>query len=242
MRKPDRLDFRTRVAAAPVARGQLALQPAEEGRLAAAARPVEGYLVGRRLPAPQACDKRPQQSLSSLPTREIGRTGHSTFGGKGAISSGIDPSGLLPLLGVLFAFAATRAGERQLPPEVLRDQLLLRTDRLIEADDLDAAVRAMEESFALGREHELAMASLQANPRSLRHRSIVSRRACFLCPGTFRDNPVDYQPPKGRSSASTVKPPTRRSHCWELVVGNLASANFCRAFGAKAAIKNRAVR
>ncbi len=58
---------------------------------------------------------------------------------------------LLTLLGSALAHSA------QLPPEVLLDQLLLRTERLIEADDLDAAVEAMEEAFALAAQHELEL-------------------------------------------------------------------------------------
>ena len=48
-------------------------------------------------------------------------------------------------------------GGAQLPPQVLLDQLLLRTERLLEADDLDGAVEAMEEASALAAEHELAL-------------------------------------------------------------------------------------
>ena len=47
------------------------------------------------------------------------------------------------------------AAGAQLPPEILLDQLLLRAERLVEADDLDAAVVAMDEAFALGAEHAL---------------------------------------------------------------------------------------
>ena len=48
--------------------------------------------------------------------------------------------GLSPLLFV-FGFAAAAPGRAaQLPPHVLLDQLLLRTEALVEADDLDAAV------------------------------------------------------------------------------------------------------
>ena len=58
--------------------------------------------------------------------------------------------------GLFWSAAAPGAG-LQLPPQVLLDQLLLRTERLIEADDLDAAVEAMEEAFALAAEHELEL-------------------------------------------------------------------------------------
>ena len=47
--------------------------------------------------------------------------------------------------------------QSQLPPEVRLDQLLLRVERLVEADDLDAAVRTMEEALAFGAEHELEL-------------------------------------------------------------------------------------
>ena len=58
--------------------------------------------------------------------------------------------------GLFWSAAAPGAG-LQLPPHVLLDQLLLRTERLIEADDLDATVEAMEEAFALAAEHELEL-------------------------------------------------------------------------------------
>ena len=54
----------------------------------------------------------------------------------------------------LFWSAAAPAAGLQLPPEVLLDQLLLRTERLIEADDLDAAVEAMDEASTVATEHE----------------------------------------------------------------------------------------
>ena len=109
-----------------------------------------------------------------------------------------DPNGLLPLLGVPFAFAATPAGERRLPPEVLLDQLLLRTDRLIEADDLDVAVGAMEESFALGREHELAIGLVTCRPIRDRYgtgQSWAAAPASFVREhfANISRQPVDYQ-------------------------------------------------
>ncbi len=58
--------------------------------------------------------------------------------------------------GLFWSAAASGAG-LQLPPQVLLDQLLLRTERLIEADDLDAAVEAMDETSALAAEHELEL-------------------------------------------------------------------------------------
>ena len=56
------------------------------------------------------------------------------------------------------SWSATAPGSGvQLPPQVLLDQLLLRIDRLVEADDLDAAVQTMEEALALAAEHELEL-------------------------------------------------------------------------------------
>ncbi len=54
-------------------------------------------------------------------------------------------------------FEVTPAGGLQLPPEVLLDQLLLRTERLVEAGDLDLVVPVMEEAFAFATEHELEL-------------------------------------------------------------------------------------
>ena len=61
------------------------------------------------------------------------------------------------LLFGLFVSDAAPAGGHQLPPQVLLDQLLLRTERLLEADELGAVVEAMEEGFALAGEHELEL-------------------------------------------------------------------------------------
>lgn len=58
---------------------------------------------------------------------------------------------LITLLGSAVADGA------QLPPEILLDQLLLRVERLVQADNLDAAVVAMEEVFTLGAEHDLEL-------------------------------------------------------------------------------------
>ena len=58
--------------------------------------------------------------------------------------------------GLFWSAAAPGAGH-QLPPQVLLDQLLLRTERLIEADELDAAVEAMDEASALAEEHKLEL-------------------------------------------------------------------------------------
>lgn len=58
---------------------------------------------------------------------------------------------------LLLLLAATPAAGFQLPTEVQLDRLLLRAERLVEADDLDAAVVAMDEAFALAAEHELEL-------------------------------------------------------------------------------------
>lgn len=58
---------------------------------------------------------------------------------------------LLAVLGGALAYGA------QLPPEILLDQLLLRTERQVEADDLDPAVETMEDAFAFGAEHGLGL-------------------------------------------------------------------------------------
>ena len=49
------------------------------------------------------------------------------------------------------------AAGAQLPPRVVLDQLLLRTERLIEADELDAAVEAMDEASVLAADHDLEL-------------------------------------------------------------------------------------
>ena len=66
-------------------------------------------------------------------------------------------SGSLLLACVLCLSAGTPADGVQLPPPVLLDQLLLRTGRLVEADELDTAVKVMDEVFALGAEHDLQL-------------------------------------------------------------------------------------
>ena len=66
-------------------------------------------------------------------------------------------SGSLLLACVLCLPAGTPADGVQLPPPVLLDQLLLRTGRLVEADELDTAVKVMDEVFALGAEHDLQL-------------------------------------------------------------------------------------
>ena len=69
----------------------------------------------------------------------------------GAVIKNVGGWCLLTLLGSALADGA------QLPAQVLLDQLLLRTERLIEADDLDAAVEAMDEASALAAEHDLEL-------------------------------------------------------------------------------------
>ncbi len=64
-----------------------------------------------------------------------------------------NPGGLLIAL-LLTCVASVSA---QLPPEILLDQLLLRAERLVETDDLDPAVEAMEEAFAFGADHGLEL-------------------------------------------------------------------------------------
>ncbi len=68
-----------------------------------------------------------------------------------------NPFRLSPLLFVFGLAVAAPGRATQLPPPVLLDQLLLRTERLVEADDLDAAAEAMGEAFALAEEHELEL-------------------------------------------------------------------------------------
>ena len=61
------------------------------------------------------------------------------------------------MIALCFLFAAPVFAAPQLPPEILLDQLLLRAERLVDEDDLDAAVVAMDEAFALGAEHGLEL-------------------------------------------------------------------------------------
>lgn len=58
---------------------------------------------------------------------------------------------------VLLLLATAPAGGFQLPPEIQLDRLVLRSERLVEADDLDAVVVAMDEAFALAAENELEL-------------------------------------------------------------------------------------
>ena len=61
------------------------------------------------------------------------------------------------MIALCFVFTAPKLAARQLPPEVLLDQLLLRAQRLVDEDDLDAAVVAMDEALGLGAEHGLEL-------------------------------------------------------------------------------------
>lgn len=45
----------------------------------------------------------------------------------------------------------------QLPSEILLDQLLLRAERLVEADDLDPAARALERAISFATEQDLEL-------------------------------------------------------------------------------------
>ena len=60
-------------------------------------------------------------------------------------------------LASLVLVTAAAAGGPQLPPEVQRDQLLLRAERLIEADDPEAALEALGEVLALQAEHGIEL-------------------------------------------------------------------------------------
>lgn len=57
----------------------------------------------------------------------------------------------------MFGSAAAPGAVLQLPAQVRLDQFILRTERLVEADDLDAAVETMEEASVLAAEHELEL-------------------------------------------------------------------------------------
>lgn len=57
----------------------------------------------------------------------------------------------------LLTFAGSAQGGGQLPPEILMDQLLLRAERLIEAEDSDGALEVIREILALQEEHGLEL-------------------------------------------------------------------------------------
>ncbi len=58
--------------------------------------------------------------------------------------------------GMSWSAAAPGAG-LQIPAQVRLDQLMLRTERLVDADDLDAALETMEKASVLAAEHELEL-------------------------------------------------------------------------------------
>ena len=57
----------------------------------------------------------------------------------------------------LFTFAASAQGGAQLPPEIRLDQLLLRAERLLEAEDSTAALDVIQEILSLHEEHGLEL-------------------------------------------------------------------------------------
>ncbi len=101
----------------------------------------------------------------------------------------------LLLLSLLISRPADAA---QLPPEIRLDQLLLRTERLIEADDLDAAVQAMEEASALAAEHELEL------PPDFRFEHARMAFAVGLL-GAARESVTEYLTVSGREAESYLE-------------------------------------
>ena len=57
----------------------------------------------------------------------------------------------------LLTFAGSAQGGGQLPPEILMDQLLLRAERLIEAEDSEGALEVIQQILALQEEHGLEL-------------------------------------------------------------------------------------
>ena len=98
----------------------------------------------------------------------------------------------------LFGSAAAPGPGLQLPPEVLLDQLLLRTERLVEADDLDAAVEAMGEALALAAEHELEL------PLDFRFKQARTEFAVGLL-GTAKESVTEYLTVAGREAESYLE-------------------------------------
>ena len=98
----------------------------------------------------------------------------------------------------LFWSAATPGSGLQLPPEVLLDQLLLRAERLIEADDLDAAVEAMDEASALAAEHELEL------PPDFRFEQAGTAFAVGLL-GAAKESVTEYLTVAGREAESYLE-------------------------------------
>ena len=89
-------------------------------------------------------------------------------------------------------------GGAQLPPQVLLDQLLLRTERLLEADDLDGAVEAMEEASALAAEHELEL------PADFRLEQARTEFAVGLL-GTAKESVTEYLAVVNREAESYLE-------------------------------------
>ena len=85
----------------------------------------------------------------------------------------------------------------QLPPEIRLHQLLLRTERLIEADDLDAAVEAMDETSAFAVEHELEL------PRDFRFEQAQTEFAVGLL-GAAKESVTAYLAVVSREAESYV--------------------------------------
>ena len=96
---------------------------------------------------------------------------------------------------LLLLLAAAPAGGLQLPPQVLADQLLLRAERLLEADDLDAAVQVMEEASALAAEHELEL------PPDFHFRRARTEFAVGLL-GAAKESVTEYLTVAGREAES----------------------------------------
>ena len=100
------------------------------------------------------------------------------------------------LVAALLALAAPAGA--QLPPQILLDQLVLRTERLVEADDLDAAVDAMEEALALAVEREL---ELPANFRFVQARTEFAVGLLAAA----KESVTEYLTVIGREAESYVK-------------------------------------
>ncbi len=93
---------------------------------------------------------------------------------------------------LLMSFGGALADSAQLPPEILLGQLVLRVERLVEADDLDAAVEAMDEAFALGAGHELEL------PAGLRLKHAQAAFAVGLV-GVAKASVTEYLTATGRA-------------------------------------------
>ena len=101
---------------------------------------------------------------------------------------------------VLSLLTCYPADGAQLPPEIRLDQLLVRTERLIEADDLDAAMEAMDEASALAAEHELEL------PPNFRFEQARTQFAVGLL-GAAKESVTAYL--SGRGPAGGVVPRCR---------------------------------